>query len=146
MSLSQLKQVSVEDASLKLRCETIRSNSFQSYGLNSVSVQNISQTVSPATTINCNPGAKSYVIITTQPSVLPANSYEGFVLQNALITPTSIVKATIQNYSATYGTNGLPTTFVYNTGAGSVQIGTMNGGNTPLAGFLKIFVEILNSA
>jgi hypothetical protein len=143
MSLSQLKQVSVEDSSLVLRCESLRANSFQSYGLNQVSVQSIVQPGTITTTVVCgtNPGA--VVLITTNSSTAAAGTATTFLVQNTNITTNSIVKATVVDRSSgVNGTNGLPLALAHSAIAGQCSIDICNAGNTAFAGFFKVLLEI----
>jgi hypothetical protein len=143
MSLSQLKQVSVEDSSLVLRCESLRANSFQSYGVNQVSVQLINQPGTITTTVVCgtNPGA--VVLITTNSSTAAAGTATTFLVQNTNITTTSIVKATVvDRVSGVNGTNGLPFAQAHSVVAGQCSIDVCNCGNTAFAGYFKVLLEI----
>jgi hypothetical protein len=145
MSINQLKQLTVEDASLILRCESIRSNSFQSYGLDEVSVQTISQLTNFTTPIDCgvNPGAR--VLILTRLGTVNSNLYISFKLINSNIKTTSVIKTSVLAYGGTYGLSGLPISVVQNIVNGECDIGIINVGNTQASSVYRIYVEIIQS-
>jgi hypothetical protein len=147
MSINQLKQLTVRDASLVLKAETLRSNTIANgtyfdYGERVFAYQQLTQLSGPSFTVDCGANPKYNVIVHTNRFTTAANSYTGFYLLNTLITTDSIVKATILSYDGTYGGQGLPMAFTYNMTPGSVEIGVMNGGNTALDGNFYILVEI----
>jgi hypothetical protein len=147
MSINQLKQLSVRDASLVLKVEAVRAenlttfNVFQNGSMN-WEIQEVQQTGSSTTTVDCGANALNNVRIQGNVFTVPANSYSGFHLLNNKITTGSIITATILSYSGTYGTNGLPVAFTYNIQPGDVEIGVMNTGSTPLNGNITILVHI----
>ena len=147
MSVNQLKQLTVEDASLNLRCESLRSNSFQSYGVNAVSVQLINQPGTITTTVDCSVGGtvrpKAVVLITTNSSVAAGGTATSFTVQNSLITTNSIVKAVVvDRVNGVNGTNGLPFSQAHTVSAGQCIIDICNCGNTAFAGYFKVLLEI----
>lgn len=143
MSVNQLKQLTVEDASLKLRCETIRANSFQSYGVNQTHVQLIVQPGTITTTVNCGSSPSSTVLITTNSSVAAGGTATSFIVQNSLIDVNSIVKAVVTDrVSGVNGTNGLPFAQAHTVTAGQCIIDICNCGNTDFAGYFKVLLEI----
>jgi len=143
MSINQLKQLNIEDASLILRCESIRSNSFQSYGLDNVSYQTVSQLTNFSTPVDCgvNPGAR--VLILTRTGTVNSNLYISFKLINSNIKTTSVIKTSVLAYGGTYGLSGLPISVVQNITNGECDIGIINVGNTQAASVYRIFVEII---
>jgi len=147
MSINQLKQLSVRDASLVLKVESVRAenlttfNLYQNGGVN-WEIQEVSQVGSSSTTVDCGVNALNNVRVLTNTFSTAANSYGGFHLLNKWITTNSIITATILSYDGVYATNGLPIAFTYNIQPGDVEIGIMNAGNTPLNGNMKILVHI----
>ena len=144
MSLNRLQQ-SVEDASLVLRCETIRANSFQSYGVNSNDTQLVTQLTSVITTVNCNPNPTSSVLVLTQASTEAAGAAQSFTFQNSLITTNSLVKATVTDrIGGLNGINGISLAQAHSVVSGACTIDLLNCGSQNLAGEFIILVEISN--
>ena len=144
MSLNRLQQT-VEDASLLLRCESIRSNSFQTYGTNSVVTQLVTQSTSITTTVNCGLTPSSFVLLTTQSATsLPLTS-QSFTFQNSLITTNSLVKATVTDrIGGLNGINGISLAQAHSVVSGACTIDLLNCGTLSLAGTFEILVEISN--
>jgi hypothetical protein len=78
-------------------------------------------------------------VITTVSSTLGALSATAFTLTNSFITASSIVLASIANYSAIYSTGGTPLVNVSGISAGSCTIEFLNvHTGSSLAGVVKI--------
>jgi hypothetical protein len=145
MSLNRLQQLSIEDSSLTLRCESLRSNSFQSYGVNEVKTQLINQPGTIITTVNCGTTPSAVVLVTTNSSTAASGSATSFYFQNSLITANSIVKAVVTDrVSGVNGTNGQAIAQAHTVTAGQCIIDVLNCGNTAFAGYFKVLVEISN--
>ena len=145
MSLNRLQQLTVEDASLQLRCESVRSNNFQSYGVNSVQTQLISQSGTITTLVNCGTTPSSFVLVTTNSSTAAAGTATSFTFENSLITTNSIVKATVTDRTTgVNGTNGIPMAQAHTITAGQCIVDVLNCGNTAFTGYFKVLVEISN--
>lgn len=148
MSLNRLQQT-VEDASLILRCESIRANSFQSYGVNSNATQLITQSTTITTTVDCGPTPSSTVLITTQVATAFApGSSTPFIFRNNLLNNNSIVKVTLTDrFSGQNGINGIPRAGVLQFNELEVNecyIEVLNCGAQPISGAFNILVEIFN--
>jgi len=142
MSVNQLKQLTVRDASLNLRVEDIHSTSSstgqQQYKLGDI--QELTQQTSITTTVDCGANPKHLVIINTQ-TATQANGSHAFKLLNTLIVANSIVKVNIINYSGTLLTQGIPL-WMSDPGVGEVQLVVYNPSANAMNGTFKIFVEI----
>ena len=147
MSVNNTLEQSVRDSSLVLRCESIRANSFQSYGKNVVDVQLINQPGTITTDVNCGTNAKAVVLITTNSSTAAGGTATTFNVLNSNITTNSIVKAVLTDrVSGVNGTNGLPFAQAHTVSAGACKIDICNCSNTAFAGYFKVLLEISDIA
>lgn len=144
MSVNQLKQVSVRDASLNLRCESLICNNVITPSTPQA-VQTVNQSTSVSTTVDCGANPSRYVIVNTQSSAANAGQASTFTFQNTNITSSSVVLASILNYSSSLSFNGLPALCLKNLVDGSCTISIMNCGSSPFAGNFKIYVEIIET-
>lgn len=146
MALNQLKQLSVEDTSLKLRCESIRSNSFQSYGVNQVLLQQVVQSGVITNTVNCNPNPSANVLIITKTSSIAGGSVESFIVNNSKIVAGSLVKATIiARAGGVNGANGIAVAQAHSISPNQVIVDICNCGNTAFTGSFEVLLEISDS-
>ena len=84
-------------------------------------------------------------LITTVSTTLAAQSSATFTLTNSSVGSGYLVRAWIQDYSGTYGTNGLPTVNINNIGSGSCDIVVINIDTSALNGVLKIGVDVIKN-
>ena len=92
----------------------------------------VTQLVNPATGVTLNAAAG---IVTQFTSTLAANASQAFTVTNSYVDATTIVIASIQDYS---GSTGLPSVIVDNVGEGTFQIVLQNGGSAALNGIVKV--------
>lgn len=97
----------------------------------------VTQITSAATGVTVNAAAG---VITTFTETLGKQSSVTFNVTNSFVTTTSVVSATILNYTGIYNTNGFPCVNINNITAGTFNVVIINlaSGNTPLNGVLKI--------
>jgi hypothetical protein len=145
MSVNQLKQLSVRDASLNLRCESLVCANVITPSTPQA-VQTVNQATSVSTPVDCGADPSRYVIVNTQSSTAGASQASTFTFQNTNITTTSVVLASILNYSGSLSFAGLPALCVKNITTDSCTISIMNCGNTAFAGTFKIYVEIIDTS
>jgi hypothetical protein len=144
MSLNQLKQLTIRDASLNLRCESLICKNVITPSTPQA-VQTVNQATSVSTPVDCGANPSRYVIVNTQSATSTAGQASTFTFQNTNITATSVVLASILNYSNSLSFNGLPALCIKNLTTGSCSISIMNCGNTAFAGTFKIYVEIIDT-
>jgi hypothetical protein len=156
MSLNQLKQLSVRDASLNLRCESINA---KQQSIDNITVKNI--TITDSETINFTDVTQTSgafgdrvdttgfaPVITFPLATLHAQSGTGtdrtaIVIGNPNITVNSVIKATIVQYIAGLG-SGMPYLFAGQQDAGAVELFVYNADtHSALNGILTVLVEIL---
>jgi len=78
-------------------------------------------------------------VITTVAAAAAAGSSESFVVTNSAVSTSSVVLASIGDYSGTYHTNGIPMLYVDSISNGSFSIRVYNAGaSNALNGTLKI--------
>jgi len=78
-------------------------------------------------------------VITTVTATTSAGSSESFTVTNSTVSTSSVVLASIGDYSGTYGTNGIPLLYVDSISNGSFSIRVYNAGaSNALNGTLKI--------
>ena len=95
-------------------------------------------TITTGVTVNADTG-----VITTVSSTLAALTATTFTVTNSRVEANSAVVASIENYSGTYVTNGLPRVTVNNVVAGAFDIVICNDHPTAaLAGVLKIAFHV----
>jgi hypothetical protein len=142
MSLNQLKQLTIRDSSLLLRVEDIHSTSSSTGAqqFKASDIQNVSQSTSITTNVDCGTSPKHLVLIQTQQAT-QANGSQSFKLLNSLIVTNSIVRVSIVNYSGVLLTNGIPI-WMADPGVGEVQLVVYNPSANAMAGTFRIFVEI----
>jgi hypothetical protein len=76
--------------------------------------------------------------ITTVATGLASGAYAIFTVNNTFVQATSIINATLVNYSAGYGGGGIPSIQINNIVSGAFDIVVLNLGAVALAGILKI--------
>jgi hypothetical protein len=145
MSVNQLKQVSVRDSSLNLRCESLICKSLITPSTPQA-VQTVNQSTSISTTIDCGANPSRYVIANTQSSTAAAGQASTFTFQNTNITSTSVILANIIAYSGSISFNGLPVLCVKNISLGSCTVSVMNCGTLALSGTFAIYIEIVDTS
>jgi hypothetical protein len=145
MSVNQLKQLSVRDASLNLRVEDIHSttSSTGAQQFKASDIQNITQQTNISTNVDCGTAPKHLVLIQTQQAT-QANGSHQFQLLNSLIVANSIVKVSIANYSGIFLTNGIPI-WISDPEVGQVTLCVYNPSANAMAGTFRIFVEIIQT-
>ena len=95
-------------------------------------------TITTGVMINADTG-----VITTVSSTLAALTATTFTVTNSRVEANSSIVASIENYSGTYVTNGLPRVTVNNVAAGAFDVVICNDHPTAaLAGVLKIAFHV----
>ena len=142
MSVNQLKQLTVRDASLNIRVEDIHSTSSSTGAIQykQADIQELTQQTSITTAVNCGTNPKHFVLINTQQAT-NANGSHTFQLLNSLIVANSIVKVSIISYSGIFLTNGIPI-WITDPGVGLVNLCVYNPSANAMNGTFRIFVEI----
>jgi hypothetical protein len=146
MSVQQLKELSIRNSSLNLRCESLICNNVITPSTPQA-VQTVNQATSFTTPVDCGTNPSRYVIINTQNTTIASGSASTFTLENTNITPSSVVLASIINMSSAVAINGMPVLLVKNITTGSCTISNMNTSpsSANFTGNLKIYVEIIET-
>lgn len=112
-------------------------------GLTLAPVADVSQATDITTGVTTN-GRSG--VITTQSATAAADSSHTFTVTNSHVTATSVILVSINNYSGTIDTNGIPQVIVSNKGAGTYDIIVSNShGANALSGTLEISYLVLVS-
>jgi hypothetical protein len=145
MSVNQLKQLSVRDSSLNLRCESLICNSLITPSAPKA-VQIVNQETSFSTTVDCGLNPSRFVVINTQNVTIAQGSGGTFTFANLNIKASSIVLASIIGMSQGVIVDGAPVLLVKNITNGSCTITNMNlSASKNFTGNLTIYVEIIET-
>lgn len=104
--------------------------------------QTVSSVSGAAGTLTCN-GSGCMITVTGLTTLLNANSAS--TIKNNYVSASSSIIATLNNYSGTLSTNGIPVVSVSGIALGSFTLNISNAHATnALAGDVTVFVQIIN--
>ena len=85
-------------------------------------------------------------IITTTAATTAANGCEAFPFSNSKIAASDVIQVSIQKYSGTFGSNGIPAVSVSAISNGAATVVVCNAGAQSLSGTLKISFWVLKQS
>jgi hypothetical protein len=151
MSINQLKQLSIRDASLNLRCEKLESTQLITNGVKYLSTPAstsidyinwtpITQTGTYTTAITAN---VSRAVLITQSVTLGPLATAPLIWNNNLISLGDIVKVHVQSYDGNYASGGRPTLICNGVASGIATLEWINWANTACSGGMLIYLELV---
>ena len=97
----------------------------------------------PQTSVTLN---KHSGIITTTAATTAANGCEAFPFSNSKIAASDVIQVSIQKYSGTFGSNGIPAVSVSAISNGAATVVVCNAGAQSLSGTLEISFWVLKQS
>lgn len=151
MSINQLKQLTVRDASLTLRCETLENrqlitNSIKyisspaSTSIDYINWQPVVQSPSYNSTFTAN---YSRVMLITPSVTLGPLATAPLIWNNNLIAAGDIVKVHVQSYDGDYASGGRPTLVCNGVASGQANLEWINWANVACSGGMLIYLELV---